>query len=109
MPQQIAHASAWNGNNGVGATLLENWVEERAVGDKIIRERANLAHLSKHGHEVRIVNQDLLTDAGGKLVNQYRTTNVESYQGLPRVDSSQNSAGKRRKHLQAELFKLAAY
>ena len=42
----------WNRHNGVGATLLENWVEERAVGDRILDERASIAYLSQNGHKV---------------------------------------------------------
>ena len=42
----------WNQNHGVGVTLLENWVEERAVGDKILEEReSGNENLSKHGHQ----------------------------------------------------------
>ncbi len=46
------HSSAWNKHHGVGATLLDNWVEERAVGEKIIKERLDIVSLSKHGHSV---------------------------------------------------------
>jgi hypothetical protein len=52
MPQDTQHSSAWNRHHGVGATLLDNWVEERAVGDKIIKERENIAKLSRQGHSV---------------------------------------------------------
>lgn len=46
--------SDWNRNHGVGATLLENWVEERAVGSLIEDERNQpAAQLSRHGHKVR--------------------------------------------------------
>ncbi|KAJ3371307.1 hypothetical protein HDU91_005441 [Kappamyces sp. JEL0680] len=46
----LDHSSAWNKHHGVGATLLDNWVEERAVGDKIIQERSDIIALSKNGH-----------------------------------------------------------
>lgn len=36
----------------VGATLLDNWVEERAVADQLISEHANIQKLSKAGHKV---------------------------------------------------------
>ena len=42
------------------------------------------------------------------MTNQYRTTSLDTYQALHRVDPSQNSTGKRRQHLQAELLKLAS-
>ena len=48
----------WNRHHGVGETLLENWVEERAVGDLIIEERSNLPHLSRQGHQVRFQLKD---------------------------------------------------
>ena len=48
----IHHGTDWNRHRGVGATLLENWVEERSVGDMIIEERSNLPHLSRAGHQV---------------------------------------------------------
>lgn len=54
MRHESDHSSAWNRHNGVGATLLENWVEERAVGDKIIKERSNIIALSKQGHDVTL-------------------------------------------------------
>ena len=50
------HSSAWNRHHGVGATLLENWVEERAVGERIIQERSNIATLSRQGHNVYHTN-----------------------------------------------------
>ena len=53
----LDHSSAWNKHQGVGATLLDNWVEERAVGDKIIKERSDIIFLSKNGHAVRIILQ----------------------------------------------------
>ncbi len=51
----LDHSSAWNKHQGVGATLLDNWVEERAVGDKIIKERSDNIFLSKYGHAVCIL------------------------------------------------------
>ena len=52
----IHHGTDWNRHRGVGATLLENWVEERAVGDLILEERSDLPHLSRAGHKVTKVN-----------------------------------------------------
>jgi hypothetical protein len=48
---QLKGDSGWNRHHGVGATLLENWVEERAVGDKVLVERENPTALNKNGHE----------------------------------------------------------
>jgi hypothetical protein len=45
--------SDWNQNHGVGQTLLENWVEERAVGDLILEDRNKpIALVSRSGHKV---------------------------------------------------------
>ena len=49
----IQQGTGWNLHHGVGATLLENWVEERAVGDIILDERSDIKKLSRHGHHVR--------------------------------------------------------
>ena len=45
---------SWNQHNDrtVGATLLDNWVEERAVGPLAVTER-DIRHISKRGHTVR--------------------------------------------------------
>jgi hypothetical protein len=42
----------WNQHHGVGETLLDNWVEERAVGPLIEQERSNIIELSTKGHVV---------------------------------------------------------
>lgn len=52
MPEDSQHSSAWNRHHGVGVTLLDNWVEERAVGERIIQERSNIIELSRQGHAV---------------------------------------------------------
>lgn len=49
----IQQGTDWNRHHGVGATLLENWVEERAVGDIVLEERSDLSKLSRTGHNVR--------------------------------------------------------
>lgn len=46
--------TGWNRHNGVGATLLENWVEERAVGAQVLYERENIKKISTTGHEVKL-------------------------------------------------------
>jgi hypothetical protein len=47
----MQHGSDWNRHQGVGATLLENWVEERAVGHLIEEERSDIKELCKKGHK----------------------------------------------------------
>ena len=47
----MQHGSDWNRHQGVGATLLENWVEERAVGHLIEEERSDIEELCKKGHK----------------------------------------------------------
>jgi hypothetical protein len=44
----------WNRHHDVGATLLKNWVEERATRDLILEERALGSKLDRHGHQVLI-------------------------------------------------------
>ncbi|KAJ3318870.1 Sperm-associated antigen 8 [Boothiomyces sp. JEL0866] len=100
MRHQSEHSSAWNRHNGVGATLLENWVEERAVGDKIIKERSNIVALSKQGHD------DILKN-NSKDKPSYRTTHADTYATSQRA--LQNSLGKRRQYLEAELLKRAMH
>eukprot|EP00842_Homolaphlyctis_polyrhiza_P003996 jgi/Hompol1/4598/HPOL_001796-RA len=76
----------WNRHHGLGETLLENWVEERAVGDLII--------------------QDILThsaDLGGKIQSTHR----EAYSAIPHPDGAKSNLGKRRQFMEAELLKIA--
>jgi hypothetical protein len=50
---QASKDTTWNQHNGVGSTLLDNWVEERAVGaDRILKER-DVRFISTRGHAVR--------------------------------------------------------
>ncbi len=42
----------WNKHNGIGATLLENWVEERATDSYIDTERQLGNKLDRLGHKV---------------------------------------------------------
>ncbi len=51
----IQHGTDWNRHHGVGATLLENWVEERAVGGTILQEREDIKKLSRNGHKVLVL------------------------------------------------------
>jgi hypothetical protein len=50
----------WNRHHGIGETLLENWVEERAVGGLIKQERSDIAKLSRNGHQVMHVTRSCL-------------------------------------------------
>ncbi|KAJ3272690.1 Sperm-associated antigen 8 [Terramyces sp. JEL0728] len=100
MRQQSGHSSAWNKHNGVGATLLDNWVEERAVGDKIMKERSNIILLSKQGHD------DILKN-NSKDKPSYHTTHSDAYSASLRP--VQMSLGKRRQLLEAELVKRAMH
>ncbi|KAJ3114094.1 hypothetical protein HDU96_002554 [Phlyctochytrium bullatum] len=118
----------WNRHRGVGATLLENWVEERAVGEKILDERSSIARLSKQGHG------DILThrEPGSATHDDtFLTTNHATYDPTAAAASAQPNApplrhggphnpgtataarlgsgplGKRRAMIEAELLKKA--
>ena len=56
----IQQGTDWNRHHGVGATLLENWVEERAVGEVMLEERTDLSKLSRAGHKV-IIKESVLS------------------------------------------------
>ncbi|KAI9189426.1 hypothetical protein H9P43_000859 [Blastocladiella emersonii ATCC 22665] len=76
--------TTWNQHGGVGATLLLNWVEERAVGaDRILKER-NVPFISERGH-ADILAQSLQEDQSAK----YTTVSRMSYQ------PSESSASRR--------------
>ncbi|KAJ3067211.1 hypothetical protein HDU98_009594 [Podochytrium sp. JEL0797] len=77
----------WNRHHGVGTTLLENWVEERAVADKILEERQNFAGVSKRGH--------LTTQKASFAISASRS------------DPNKIERGKRRQLIEAELMKRA--
>ncbi|KAI8901776.1 hypothetical protein BC833DRAFT_576065 [Globomyces pollinis-pini] len=95
------HSTAWNKNIGVGATLLENWVEERAVGPRIVEERSNIALVSKQGHE------NILSHVSHQNRNQYRTTTEDTYGTSPIDSRLPTKIGKRRQYLEAALLKQA--
>lgn len=48
----------WNKHNGVGATLLENWVEERSTEDYIANERQIGHKLDRLGHKNILASPD---------------------------------------------------
>lgn len=43
--------TTWNQHGKVGGTLLENWVEERAVGKERVLKERDVQYISKYGHE----------------------------------------------------------
>ena len=45
----------WNRHHGIAPTLLENWVEERAIGDLVYEERVAIPLFNRHGHSVNVV------------------------------------------------------
>jgi hypothetical protein len=94
------HSSAWN-QHKIGATLLDNWVEERAVGDQILVEKNNIATLSRQGHQVSRFNKNLITNCD-KM--EFKSTSQETYQIPGKII---DTMGKRRQLLQQELLKLA--
>ncbi|KAI8614062.1 hypothetical protein BC830DRAFT_1129210 [Chytriomyces sp. MP71] len=90
----------WNRHHGVGATLLENWVEERAVSDQILEERQNMAKLSKMGHNNILVHDQKLREVG--------TTTKEAFGNVSQhPDVNKIAKGRRRVLLEAELMKRA--
>ncbi|KAJ3121947.1 hypothetical protein HK098_003266 [Nowakowskiella sp. JEL0407] len=86
----------WNRHRGVGATLLENYVEERAVGQTIEIERQNMAKLNKFGHK------DILVHKIGE--NTYNTTHAD---GFKKFERKHIQMGKRRAELEARLMEEA--
>ena len=50
----VQQGTDWNRHHDVGATLLKNWVEERATRDLILEERALGSKLDRNGHKVVI-------------------------------------------------------
>ncbi|KAJ3331983.1 hypothetical protein HDU76_001657 [Blyttiomyces sp. JEL0837] len=97
----MLYAGDWNKHLGVGATLLDNWVEERAVGEKILLERSNIAALSKMGHS------DILTHAPHAEQRTLRTTNQDAYDALERRQINRVTVGRRRQLVENELMKRA--
>ncbi|KAJ3064428.1 Sperm-associated antigen 8, partial [Quaeritorhiza haematococci] len=95
MPQ---HGSDWNQHNGVGATLVENWVEERAVEGYVVEERKDRVRVGKVGHK------DILKfSKHGKLLDH--TTHKDAFK-ISEPDPRINSIGKRRQMIEEELRKL---
>ncbi|KAJ1550266.1 hypothetical protein HK096_007849 [Nowakowskiella sp. JEL0078] len=88
----------WNRHRGVGVTLLQNFVEERAVGEIIEIERKNMAKLNKFGHK------DILIHEKGE--NTYCTTKCDEFRKY-QVDPNFHHLGKRRVELEAKLLEKA--
>jgi len=97
----IQHGTDWNRHRGVGATLLENWVEERAVGDAIIEERSDIPYLSRQGHQNLLVHS--------KADSTFKTTHRDDFSSSARLDLSKRVLGKRRQLLEKELMMKALY
>ncbi|KND04000.1 uncharacterized protein SPPG_01448 [Spizellomyces punctatus DAOM BR117] len=96
---QFHNGTDWNRHHGVGATLLENWVEERAVGDRVLDEREDIANLSKNGH------RDILIHG---LEKQYKTTTQrEAHKPFNVLDKNVNHLGKRSQLVEENLLKKA--
>ncbi|KAH9277330.1 hypothetical protein BASA83_000197 [Batrachochytrium salamandrivorans] len=91
----------WNKHHGVGATLIENWVEEQAVGDLIISERSDVRNLSRDGHK------DIIFQSNTKPIVPMISTSKEAYSAIPLFGSSKPSLGKRRQFMEAEMLKIA--
>ncbi|KAH6591058.1 hypothetical protein BASA50_009058 [Batrachochytrium salamandrivorans] len=91
----------WNKHHGVGATLIENWVEEQAVGDLIISERSDVRNLSRDGHK------DIIFQSNAKPIVPMISTSKEAYSAIPLFGSSKPSLGKRRQFMEAEMLKIA--
>ncbi|KAI9362077.1 hypothetical protein DFJ73DRAFT_813324 [Zopfochytrium polystomum] len=90
----------WNRHHGVGETLLENWVEERAVGERILDERSSMARLQRQGHG------DILTHHS-KTPVKLITTHQETFDVSAHPDPNKSVIGKRRQLIEAELMKRA--
>ncbi|KAI8834730.1 hypothetical protein BJ741DRAFT_609012 [Chytriomyces cf. hyalinus JEL632] len=90
----------WNRHHGVGTTLLENWVEERAVSDKILEERKNMAKLSKFGHQDILVHDKNLREVGTTTKDAFGNAELHA-------DVNKIAKGRRRQLLEAELMKRA--
>ncbi|KAJ3181904.1 hypothetical protein HDU85_003420 [Gaertneriomyces sp. JEL0708] len=88
----------WNRHHGVGATLLANWVEERAAGkERVLEERSDIAKLSKNGHKEILVHS--------RDPRELSSTSRESYTPKNIVDPNRPGAEKERQ--EAELFRKA--
>jgi hypothetical protein len=95
----IKHGTDWNRHRGVGATLLENWVEERAVGDLIIEERSDIPYLSRQGHTNLLLHS--------KPDSTFSTTHRDDFSSSARLELSGRVLGKRRQLLEKKLMKMA--
>ena len=92
----IKHGTDWNRHRGVGATLLENWVEERAVGDLIIEERSDIPYLSRQGHTNLLLHS--------KPDSTFSTTHQDDFSSKT---TRLELMGKRRQLLEKKLMKMA--
>ncbi|KAI9335773.1 hypothetical protein BDR26DRAFT_1009206 [Obelidium mucronatum] len=90
----------WNRHHGVGETLLENWVEERAVSDKILEERKQFAGVSKRGHKDILIHDPNLREIS-------TTSKLAFAISASRSDPNKIERGKRRQLVEAELMKRA--
>ncbi|KAI8811877.1 hypothetical protein BJ742DRAFT_105547 [Cladochytrium replicatum] len=100
MAASIHNGTDWNQHHGIGATLLENWVEERAVGAEVIQsERADMGKLNKNGHA------DILIHKEGE--NTYQTSQKDAYNYISKYDRHQHHLGKRRAMIEAKLLERA--
>ncbi|KAJ1504880.1 hypothetical protein HMI55_001830 [Coelomomyces lativittatus] len=95
--------TTWNQHGGVGATLLDNWVEERAVGAVRILKERDVRYISERGH-ADILIQDRNEDPREK----FRTVCKAAYQPPPLISSrhpkqSQRKTMKERKWSEHEF------
>lgn len=88
----------WNRHGAVGATLLENWVEERAVGDKVIEER-DVRRLSRSGHVGVLVH-----DTGTPFKDEAPHATVSRLAYTYDTARKKPGLGKRRQLVEAELL-----
>ncbi|KAI9098137.1 hypothetical protein DFS34DRAFT_649727 [Phlyctochytrium arcticum] len=89
----------WNRHSGVGQTLLENWVEERAVGDRVLAERSDVATLNRNGH------QGILRHTSAEI--PINSTHRESHKEFTDADKNITKSGQRKQLIEAELMRQA--
>ncbi|KAI8916364.1 hypothetical protein EDD86DRAFT_185454 [Gorgonomyces haynaldii] len=95
----IKQGGDWNSHHGVGRTLLDNWVEERAVGPLIEQERADIKAVSKNGHKDILVNN--------KNWTMPVSTTREAQEQIALSSQSNSNVKTRREMLEKELLKMA--
>ncbi|KAJ3296612.1 hypothetical protein HK104_001438 [Borealophlyctis nickersoniae] len=127
----LHNGTDWNKHRGVGATLLENWVEERAVAESAKlrnggdmegeREdgcdgggrgghRRSLVELSKKGHPDILAHASNFRDLTTTHRDAFRPRQPNDVPPPPRIGGSRGAGmamGKRRQMIEAELMKLA--